>query len=741
MKQLIILISTAKNEYALADFFAQAEQHIPEAVFIVLDPSKEADTTIVSATLAMCSNMPIINADIDVAMQDGNIFVLSANKNILLNNGFFVSHNTMAQKAMPFLDAFCYSISKCSAYNIAVVLLEVAPAIETMLLANKRKCAILACSFMNAQNNTSLDETYNYDLVLPIKDLPAAIAQRLSTAKPNSPNTNDYSAAQEPQTNLKQIEYIQQDDFDDLLQHLRTAVLYLNNNLNIRRFSNFLQHYLPLDDSALGKSINQINTNSLSPEFNQWIKNVVATKIPLQKDIALSNGESCDLKIVPLYYANAHFKGIMVSITDTTSNMRVQRILDFLSQELHSQGTQFWKERQKVQESAKNQSEIVANFEQQHDIWNNITETMNEGIIATNEKHEIIYINKNAREMTNLKLGSHVTNWLNTHNFYLLAAKQIPIPNEQNPIIRALEGHYTNKEDIDIYVTSKNSNTKEGFLNIHTQILPHTNINPNGILIVLRDINERKSFEIELQESELQQKALLLALPDSMFHIDRQGKYLNYIPAKNEEQQDKVFFKYEPAFFIGNRIQDILPDMGNDIMQMFENAMQTQEVQTRAFKSHQAERIHHYDVRLSLVNHNEALVLMRDITEVIACRYIADRYGEYYQILLENSIIPVVWIDTKGSIVYANSKVASLGFEKQSIINKNVLDYLLPTHRLRAQTALENAFKETTGKIGKYKIQVANNAPMPVKVKASIIIFNQERLLQVTIGIKKIRNK
>ncbi len=737
MKQLIELIASSQEEQLLSDFFAQADQHLPLATFVVFNPEKQVSTSDMVSILSSNTTMPVCDAEIDLAMRAQNVFVLSANNNMVLGNGFFVSHNTMAQQATPFAEAFWLSLAKCVTFQIALVVLTPDLSITEQVLRLKPNNQWLLCTALNPNAVLPTPKHQQYDLVLPAIDLPIAISQQLMAQMPQSPLSEPLQDSPVATTTAVLGEHASESDFDDLLQHLRTAVLYLNHRLAIRQFSNFLQHYLPLDNSALGKTIEQINTQLLPPDFVQWVKQVAETKIPLQKDLPLNNGEWCDLKIVPLYYSNSLFKGIMVSITDTTSIMRVHHVLDCLSKELHSQGAEFWKERQKANDAAQNKTQLLAAFDQQHGLWNNIAQTMNEGIIALHSDNTISYINPAAQNMTHLQLNDPIKNWLQTHRFYLLQDRQIPIPIEQNPLIRALQGHYSDKEYIDLCVAPNESNAEDTFISIHTQALLDKNQNNEGILIVLRDITDRKKFEIGLQESELQQKALLFALPDSMFHINRQGEYLSYIPAKNDQQHDDVFLKYESAFFIGNRIQDTLGDMGSDIMEMFEIAIQTKEVQTRHANWHHAERIYHYDMRLSLVNHNEALVLMRDITEEIAGKHVVHKYSEYYQSLLEYYPLPIVWIDQSGNIRHANSKIKNLGIEPNQIINQKFYDYLAPKYLLRAQTALENAFKGNVNDMGKYLIRIRQGKLLAVKVKSSIIVFNKERLLQVIIGTKR----
>lgn len=736
MNQVITLTATIHDRQALTDFFEFAPIYLPQATFVILDPSAQPCDEEMISLLESCTTLPIIAADIDLATREQGIYVVSLQKNVLLGNGFFVSHNSIAQKAMPFADAFWHSIARLHTDKAVAVVLSPQLSGTTGIEAVKQAGGLLVCHLDPNSDRSSLYSSL-FDMLLPAAQLPAAIAACLQTTHQHDRTTSlsddtiyvAYPASDEGN---------HQDDFDDLLQHLRTAVLYLRSDLSIRQFSNFIQHYLSLDNSAVGKSIYQVNTDFLSPDFKTWVVAVAQQRVPIHRDIALPNGEWCDLKIVPVYHQHSNaFKGIMISITDTTGIMRVQRILDSLSQQMQYQGKAYWEERDNAQQATLSNQQAIMDRDQQRELLSNIAQTMHEGIIALHPNHTIALINIAAQTMTGLSSNQSIRQWIETHYFFLPDDEQIAIPNDQNPIIRTLQGSYTGDADIDLYVIPKNG-TQEGiFISIHTQALSNTTQQEKGTLVILRNITDRKQSELELQDSELRQKALLFAIPDSMFHLNKDGEYLEYMPAKNINKQSEVFFRYEPAFFIGNRIQDTLPEIGNEIMAMFEQAIQTGEVQTHAFESPETEWVRHYDIRLSLVNHREALVLIRDITDIIAGRHLADKYADYYYSLIEACPMPIVWIDQQAKVVHANAKINNLGLNAQSIIGSDFYNFLPHNEVLRARTALENAFKNAAQTIGKYKIVLPNGETIAVKTKASIINFNRKRLLQVMLGTQK----
>src|SRR5829696_7425577 len=68
-----------------------------------------------------------------------------------------------------------------------------------------------------------------------------------------------------------------------------------------------------------------------------------------------------------------------------------------------------------------------------------------------------------------------------------------------------------------------------------------------------RDVTERLRTEKALQESEARHRALLAAMPDMVFRIDRAGTYLDY---KSDRVSDLAV---PPEAFLGRRVSEVLP--------------------------------------------------------------------------------------------------------------------------------------------------------------------------------------
>ncbi|TAF07615.1 MAG: response regulator [Nostocales cyanobacterium] len=129
-------------------------------------------------------------------------------------------------------------------------------------------------------------------------------------------------------------------------------------------------------------------------------------------------------------------------------------------------------------------------------------------------------------------------------------------------------------------------------------------------MIIVKDITERKKIEASLRLSEATNRALIAAIPDLLLRLDRNGNYINLFIG-NEFQIINPDRSRD-----GKNICDILPtDRANERMNYVEKALQTGKLQTYEQQLEVEGKIQYEETRITPLNHNEVLVMVRDITE------------------------------------------------------------------------------------------------------------------------------
>ncbi len=130
------------------------------------------------------------------------------------------------------------------------------------------------------------------------------------------------------------------------------------------------------------------------------------------------------------------------------------------------------------------------------------------------------------------------------------------------------------------------------------------------LLLVVRDVSDRKCTEEALKQSESQQLALLSALPDLIMRINREGVYLDFLPAKTFE----VFA--DPDTVIGARVDEILPpDLAEKRMTAIHSALHTNKMQIYEQEVWIEGILQNEECRVVVSGEDEVIVVARDISD------------------------------------------------------------------------------------------------------------------------------
>ncbi len=136
----------------------------------------------------------------------------------------------------------------------------------------------------------------------------------------------------------------------------------------------------------------------------------------------------------------------------------------------------------------------------------------------------------------------------------------------------------------------------------------------NGNVVYSRataiNITERKEAEEALHKSEARHRALLEAIPDAIWHIDRDGVLRDYKPPKD------LFPRLPIEQYIGKRVDQVEPiQAGRQILQHLTEAVRSAEPQTFEYQLLINQTIYDREARMVPVGENDALMIVRDITD------------------------------------------------------------------------------------------------------------------------------
>jgi PAS domain S-box-containing protein len=134
-------------------------------------------------------------------------------------------------------------------------------------------------------------------------------------------------------------------------------------------------------------------------------------------------------------------------------------------------------------------------------------------------------------------------------------------------------------------------------------------------VMMVRDVSDKRLMESR-------NRALLEALPDSVFRLTREGIYLDF------RARDAEHYLVETDSFVGTSIRDALPrDVAEGVMSAAERAFETGEMQTvEGHMQHEGEDVY-AEARIVPSGEDEFVMIVRDVTDrVVQQRRIETQY-------------------------------------------------------------------------------------------------------------------
>ena len=130
-----------------------------------------------------------------------------------------------------------------------------------------------------------------------------------------------------------------------------------------------------------------------------------------------------------------------------------------------------------------------------------------------------------------------------------------------------------------------------------------------GFVGIITDITERKLAEDAIREGAERNAALIDAIPDMMFTLDRRGVYVDFLPAKGLEPYAP------PDQFLGRTVFEVLPQsLAQDVMQGVELALDSGRPERLEYELELDDGRHQYEARILKSKEDEALAIVRDVT-------------------------------------------------------------------------------------------------------------------------------
>lgn len=717
---------SVKEIETLSVFLEALENNLPSGCAIVVFCTDSTSGGAFTRHIYRATSLPIEVALPNTPLRQGTVFVIPNGETLIVNNQTIMLQNTgLGKQNNNTPIALWQSLPQNDFAGIAAILIDAQPNnLQYLAEINQIGGITILCHPENT-NPIAANIAANFNYVLPAADAAHAAAQFLQlfatpgteteTPPPNKPQTETQQQKtiqkfQQPPTS-NNTTYIQP-ELQDLLNATQTALLFFDEQLHLLQYNTLAKQYA--DNLEQVKTLADINLNLYFPTLLTDAAEVLQSGTQAEFYLPTNHGVLTHILIFP----RTHPSGICLALSPVSQSQLLSHRFTLLANELEKQGIE------QIKTILQLRREIEIN-EQQRELLESILANMGEGVLATDENENIILLNSMAKQITGLqKSGMPLAVWMQQYTLFdpITAATAEP---HQNPFTRCLQGQSVTAEEW--YVI--NNQTKQS---CYWQIIasPYkTNVKANnsGTVIVISDISTRKKAEIELINSELTKKALLEAIPDLLFRVNKEGLYLDYLPAKSDSH-------IPPAAFLGNKLTDFMPDeVSADIMETLHKSLETLQIQTFPFE-HVSNVIKFYEARFSPINHEEALGIVRDVTDMIVGKDAIRRGTRHYQKLLRVSTFPILISNRKGEIINANPAAAGLlgAASETELIGKHIEDFVLRKHRITIREAIKEGFIEAlTLSPLRITLLTLQGKEIETEVSGSVITFENQLAAQM----------
>jgi PAS domain S-box-containing protein len=231
--------------------------------------------------------------------------------------------------------------------------------------------------------------------------------------------------------------------------------------------------------------------------------------------------------------------------------------------------------------------------------YKQIVETSQEGIVIIDQNSTITFLNQRLADM----FGYTVNEMLGKNIFDFRVDKKLPVPTHfiSNPfqqIMPHIEMEFYKKDGTFFYVILSISR----LINLNGEF--------QGVLGLFTDISIRKNFEEKLKESESRTKAILFAIPDMLFILDKNGTYIDF---KADSSDDLAL---PPSEIIGKNVREIgLSDNDlKNILNAINSVLKDQKIISLNYSLQVQSGKKTWNARIAPVNNKEVVCVVREIT-------------------------------------------------------------------------------------------------------------------------------
>ncbi len=179
----------------------------------------------------------------------------------------------------------------------------------------------------NLQATVEELETSNEELQATNEELLASNEELQSTNEElQSVNEELYTVNSEYQGKIIELTEVN-NDLDNLLQNIRVATLFVDESMDIRRFTLAATELLQIMDQDIGRPLSHMSHHLTGLDLHDIATNVQQYNTPFEQDVTTEDGKKYLLRIRPYQISPNHYSGVVLTFIDITKLRQVEGTL------------------------------------------------------------------------------------------------------------------------------------------------------------------------------------------------------------------------------------------------------------------------------------------------------------------------------------------------------------------------------------------------------------------------------
>ncbi|GAB4235349.1 MAG: hypothetical protein Kow00121_62890 [Elainellaceae cyanobacterium] len=180
-------------------------------------------------------------------------------------------------------------------------------------------------------------------------------------------------------------------------------------------------------------------------------------------------------------------------------------------------------------------------------------------------------------------------------------------------------------------------------------------LNHDEVLIIIRDMTQRKQAEEALRQSEANNRALIAAMPDLLVRVSCDGTY------RDIQGRNRLAIHSSDTFQVGSTVYESLPSIdAQRRMHYIQRALQTGAMQVYEQQLLIDGHLQYEEVRMVVTGKDEVLMIIRNITEQKRAEAALQIAEENYRGIFENALEGIFQAAPNGVYIRINPAMARI---------------------------------------------------------------------------------